>query len=1013
MKQIILLVFVFFSHSLVAQPSSTSLRSKIEQASAKKEHKLVLKLCSALKALHPPDSIWIEGLFYQALHATAIQDYELANRSYLNLLQKTAVFDGKASEAYLDHLKNYTDMLHESGQQAKVVAWYETELQSTKEKKQYLEYVYLCYNYGDYYEDIGAMTYAIRYYKEGLKYIHQSEISNDNIHLFTLHSLARVLEIQHRYEQAESLYKEALQIAKRTLEEVDEHRYFLMNDLGMLYFFTQQYHKALPYLESIKTLIDAQKIPVESNTVSLANLADCYAHLGRYEEAETLYIYIEELERTVFGESHFSYPTTISRMADLYAFQGRYEKAKTFHLRAIDLAIEHFLPQDVYLFYNMEQAYLFFEKTNDWKQVQRIALDCFERNAMGEFQIADLLKNIQTLAKNQSFATMPYALKALKITSKSYWEQYKIDKNEAQLLQAYALQLATRTLLHRLKNSFSTEWDKLELLAASQEIAELGILISQELFEKTGDLKYQNSAFEFLENNKYILLQDALQSKEASTFGNVPPALIQQEEALNQALLIAKTKKIAALDSDNKQKVIEQYNQALSEIDQFKGMLQKQYPTYYQYKYALENTSIQQVQTQLNSRTFLIEYFIGKEQVYVYTISDKEVHYKVLPITNQKIKTQVKAFRNVLSNYDYILKNEALALQQYQELAYWFYQELVAPALEAVQGKEHLIIIPDGLLGHLPFEAFITTVQNQKKPLNQLNFFVKAYKISYAYSSNLFLNKSNSKKHNSNLLAMGATYNGTTTPNVSQRKSTELSEIRKKLEPLNAIRAELNALEPIMQGNYYYGEAANEKTFKEKAGQYAILHLAMHGILNQKHPILSALVFTENSDFEEDDFLQAFEISQMKLNAELVVLSACETGYGKFKQGEGVMSLARSFMYAGVPSMVVSLWQVNDACTAIIMSAFYRNLAEGMDKAEALQKAKLYYIDHAQDITLHPAFWAPFIQLGDSSPIQLEQQNSKLFWLLGIIGMLAVCFVFWRFTKRKSGLKSAPSLFLW
>ena len=1001
MKKLLLLAFILSSHYLTAQSSFHQLLSKIEQANDQYEHELVLKLCSELKKLNPPDSIWIDALFYQTLHAEEIKNYELANQSYLDLLPKIAELHGKASMPYLNHLTNYTTMLYQSGQQEKVVAWYEKEMSHAKEHQQHLEYLYLACNYGSHYEDIGAMIYAIRYYKEGLKYIQKADATNSRIHIVLLHSLARVLEIQHRYDQAESLYKEALQIAKSTLEKTDEDRYILVNDFGMLYFFTKQYYKALPYFESLKILIDAQEIPLEPNTSLLANLADCYAHLGRYEEAEALYVYIEEFERSVFGESFYAYPTTISRMGDLYAFQGQHEKAATFHLRAIDLAKKHFLPQDLYLFYNMEQAYLFFEKVKDWKQTQRIALDCFKRNCMDEITTSYLLENIQTIAKKQDFATMPYALKALKMASKSYWEQYKIDKTEAPLLQAYELQLATRTLLHRLKNSFSTEWDKLELLAATQEISELGILISQELFEKTGDSNYQNSAFAFLENNKYVLLQDALQSKEASTFGNVPLDIIQKEEALDQALLIAKTKKIIALDLKSKQKAVEKYNQALSEIDQFKEKLQGKYPSYYQYKYAQENTSIQSIQEQLDPSTFVIEYFIGKNQVYVYTISSTEVHYSFIPISNQTIKMKVNAFRKVLSNYAYILKNQNLALQQYQELAYWFYKHLLAPALVPMKDKEHLIIIPDGHLGHLPFEAFITKPSNQTKQLRQLNFFVKEYKISYAYSSSLLLNKNTSNAHNYKLLAMGATYNNNLTSKSIKNRDPELFRLRKKLVPLDAIQAELEALKPMMKGNYYYGKDANEKTFKEEASKYAILHLAMHGILNKKHPILSSLVFTEDNDPSEDNFLQAFEISQMKLNAELVVLSACETGYGKFKQGEGVMSLARSFMYAGVPSMVVSMWQVNDGSTSIIMSTFYNNLAQGMDKALALQKAKLAYMNNAQGIMVHPAFWAAFIQLGDSSSIQLQEENSKLFWFVGIGGIFAFLVLFWRFSKRK------------
>lgn len=1000
MQKILLSVFMFSTFFIFAQSPAENLLIEIEQASEEDNHELVLKLCSELQTLNPPDSILIELFYFRSEHATLVENYALANTSYLDLLSEAEKIYSKSSMIYIGLLEDYTRMLYESGQPEKVVSWYDKELRRSKEKKQYLDYLYLSFNYGSYYEETGAMTYAIRYYKEGLKYVEKAAIKNDNIHVLLLHCLARVLEIQHRYDQAESLYKEAVQIAKNTLEEEDPLRYILINDFGMLYFFTRQYKRALPYFQSIQKLIDEKQIPFESNTGLIANLADCYAHLGRYEEAEALYTSVEQTERTVWGESYYNYPVTISRMGDLYAFQKRYEKAETYHLRAIELAKQHFLPQDLYLFYNMEQAYLFFEKVKDWNQVQRIALDCFERNCTDEIPTSGLLENIQTLAQKQTFATMPYALKALKIASKSYWELYKIDQDENKLQQAYQLQLATRTLLHRLKNSFSTEWDKLELLATTQEISELGILIAQELYTKTTNPIYQNTAFEFLENNKYILLQDALQSKEAKVFGNVPQGIIEQEEKLNQDFLMAKTKKIEANDLSSKQKAIENYNQSLNRIDQFKVKLQSEYPTYYQYKYATESASIEAVQNNLNPSSILLEYFIGKEQVYIYTISKEEIHYSVLPISSKAIQQKVNALRNVLSNYAYIIKNQNIAIQEYQELAYWFYKELLAPALEKIDHKEHLIIVPDGLLGHLPFEAFLTKKPDQSKQLNQLDFLVHQYKISYAYSSNLLLNKLTPNQHNGSLLAMGATY-ATAASNVPQNRSPESLSLRKSLAPLNAINMELEALKPIIKGNYYYGEVATEKKFKEEASKYAILHLAMHGILNEKHPILSSLAFTEDGALGEDNFLQAYEISQMKLNAELVVLSACETGYGKFKQGEGVMSLARSFMYAGVPSMVVSMWQVNDGSTAIIMSKFYENLAQGIDKAAALQKAKLYYIKNAQSITAHPAFWAPFIQLGDASPVLLQKENKLLFWAFAALGILILLGILGMYRRKK------------
>jgi len=124
-------------------------------------------------------------------------------------------------------------------------------------------------------------------------------------------------------------------------------------------------------------------------------------------------------------------------------------------------------------------------------------------------------------------------------------------------------------------------------------------------------------------------------------------------------------------------------------------------------------------------------------------------------------------------------------------------------------------------------------------------------------------------------------------------------------------------------------------------------------------------------------------------------------GYGKFQQGEGVMSLARSFMYAGVPSLVVSLWQVNDVSTSLIMQLFYKNLAKGMDKAKALQQAKLEYIKSVDNtMAAHPAFWSAFVQIGDERPIAIAAKNSMLWWGIGGVTLLALA-VGWFFLRRR------------
>ena len=275
------------------------------------------------------------------------------------------------------------------------------------------------------------------------------------------------------------------------------------------------------------------------------------------------------------------------------------------------------------------------------------------------------------------------------------------------------------------------------------------------------------------------------------------------------------------------------------------------------------------------------------------------------------------------------------------------------------------------------------------------SYLINRYKISYSYSALLWVenrSKQHAEDHSLEMLAAAASYAPNLDSLISEQhsRSSRTSSLRKILTDIPATKTEVQYLENNFNGSFWYDAISNERNFKQEAPKYDIIHLAMHGLLDEKNPILSSLAFTENGDSIDDNFLEAWEISHLKLNAQLVVLSACEAGYGKFQQGEGVMSLARSFMYAGVPSLVVSMWQVNDASTSIIMQAFYKNLAKGMDKAAALRQAKLAYIKKAEEYAAHPAFWAPFIQLGDSRPIHVATKgpSSRLWWLAGGIGGL-------------------------
>lgn len=194
-------------------------------------------------------------------------------------------------------------------------------------------------------------------------------------------------------------------------------------------------------------------------------------------------------------------------------------------------------------------------------------------------------------------------------------------------------------------------------------------------------------------------------------------------------------------------------------------------------------------------------------------------------------------------------------------------------------------------------------------------------------------------------------------------------------------------------------EQATECNFKEAARDYTILHFATHFQVNDNQPLYAKLLFARDKNASEDGYLQTYEVMKMRLNAEMAVLSACNTGLGRLKRGEGLTGISRAFFQAGVPSVVVSLWNVDDASTATIMSDFYRYLRSGMDKRKALRCAKLNYMKKTGGEQSDPFYWAPFILLGDPKPLSLPVQPTSSSWKIFVLGLVIILLAIWIWRK--------------
>ncbi len=375
--------------------------------------------------------------------------------------------------------------------------------------------------------------------------------------------------------------------------------------------------------------------------------------------------------------------------------------------------------------------------------------------------------------------------------------------------------------------------------------------------------------------------------------------------------------------------------------------------------------SLQYVQdTLLHPGQTLLEYFVGDSNVFIFVIRPDT--FQLVQIKKDfPLEEWVSLLRQcITSNLEIGQPVSSTNITKYANIASALYKKLVAPVQSLLTIE--LTIVPDGVLGYLPFEALLVDSTDRPDRFHECHYLLQDYVISYAYSATFqreMINKEHYAKPTHTLAAFAPYYSGDTT--LLAKSYTSNDVIRKGLGPLQFSGEECYSICKKMGGDLFVSKDATEDQFTSIAGKYQILHLATHGQVNDRLSDYSFLAFTEQKDSIENELLYIRELYNIQLNADLVVLSACETGVGELQKGEGVISLARAFAYAGAKSIITTLWRVDDANTKDLMISFYSNLKSGMNKDSALTKAKRDFLKNHTGSNAHPFYWAPFIGIGD------------------------------------------------
>lgn len=791
--------------------------------------------------------------------------------------------------------------------------------------------------------------------------------------LVRIDNLAMGYADAEKYDKTEKMYERMLKIWEDNKRPVTPDFAMIFNNMG--YFYDEQAGDSKKALEYYKRAVDMQKEMVGEEhpdyALALSNFAITEAQSSEnYSDAEVAYKKVLAVYKKALGENSMDYVRSVCNLAGLYLDMDRHDEA-------------------------MDLAYLAIENA------AQIQLDTQKK-----------LEQIIEIIQTTTASNFQNVMGVLMLLPDVYSHLYLKTKDKAYLLAEQQLLDTIMLMATKVKNSVAYEEDKLAILREINDISIEGIFNAANLWELKKERQYLERIYAFIESNKSALLSESLQSKRNLQFGKLPTDLLQKEQTLQKELksLQGELENAKAGNTQQVEAIQQRLIQHYKEQEKFTAAIKAAHPQYFELKYAEQKTGIKDLQEKLLlPETAMLSYFIADGVVWLLCLTKNKEEFFKIPLESNVLEAQIEKLHTCLSNYANI--GQANLKKDFAETAHFLYQQLLEPALKGKKDIKHLIIIPDGTLGHLPFETFLVQAPKPENSYAEMDYLLKYYKVSYSYSGNLILqNKlSPAPANNGKILAVAASYKKEVADrnNNNNRKTLNRSGravlLRKSLIELPAAANEVQNIKENFGAFALIGEEANEKTFKEIASEYNIIHLAMHGILNEKSPILSNLAFTENNDPTEDNFLEVHEISSMQLKAQLVVLSACETGYGRFRQGEGVVSLARSFMYAGVPSLVVSLWQVNDASTSYIMQFFYENLGNGMDKAAALQNAKLKYIQTVSkdnDMIAHPAFWAPFVLIGDDAPIRIATSGMG-WWCFGGIGVfvLVVAGIFFRKQK--------------
>ena len=490
-----------------------------------------------------------------------------------------------------------------------------------------------------------------------------------------------------------------------------------------------------------------------------------------------------------------------------------------------------------------------------------------------------------------------------------------------------------------------------------------------EACDKYGFIK---EALYFSEKAKSILLLEDINGKLAAT------AIPQDLKESRRAILKSITKFQDSLANTHKYDLNPEHCANInSKVLEAKFALEKlnreltKLPNYLQIHYEDQEPIIRQKIQNMEDDEMILEYFWGDSNLYIFAISKENIRLHNLA-KDTLLFHQIDSLKSFLSNPDHV------SISDFARLSHMVYNKLIKPLGPL---PEKLTIIPDDLLYYIPFEILISEMPSQQPSYFTLPYLNQKHEMGYAFSIALADKMEGHPVINHQFLSVAPSYSGHSSIANSRRSGLQ-SLVYNQILP--------EYLGEHWNASTLVGKNATIEQFTRLASKMGYISMSMHAVLNDTLPDDSYLAFSDHLDHYK---LEVKDIYQLNLNADLISLNACETGIGKLQRGEGMISLGRSFIYAGTRSLLTSLWKVNDLATANIMISFHQNLEKGYTKSKSLQLAKQHYLQTASIENAHPYYWSAFVLNGAKDPIRRNYWRSTLVLILAGLGGLLVLFL--------------------